>query len=472
MGRLFGTAGIRGTYLDKVTPELAFNLGAAVPTALKISKLCVGGDVRLTTPLLKSMVSSGAMYVGCDVTDVNLVPMPTLPWSVRKLKCGAGVYVTASHNPPTDNGFKVFNSEGRELTISEEDMVEEVIRSKSWRPATWDSVGKYELVPSVIEDYINELSNLLEPRSVKYVPKVLIDTANGAASQVTPKVLKNLGARVYTLNANVDGRFPGRVPEPRPDVLEPLIPIAKYLGTDVFFAHDGDGDRLAIVDPKEGFVKQDRVLALVAYYKLSERKGTVVVSIDCGNAVKDVVSELGGKLVIVKLGKTHEGLIKYSDVVMAGEPWKLIDPSWGPWVDGIYQAALLTKLMIEEGVGITGLMSKVPNYPQARYSVRLSSDVRDEVFRKLSDYVIHDLPRKLGKRVEEILTIDGVRVDFEDRSWILIRKSGTEPKVRIYGEALSAKELKSIVDDLIGKIIGFSKSLGYEKYEVDGALIP
>ncbi len=472
MGRIFGTAGIRGRYLTEVTPELAFKLGSAVATVLKARKLCIGGDARLTTPLLKSMVSSGAMYVGCNVADAGLVPMPTLPWGIRWLKCDGGIYVTASHNPPTDNGFKVFNQDGRELTIEEENRVEDVLESGSWEPTDWEHVGKYEIVPSVLREYIEELTTYLQPSKVKYVPKVLVDTANGAASQVTPKILKNLGAKVYTLNANIDGRFPGRIPEPRPDVLKPLIPIAKELRTDVFFAHDGDGDRLAIVDPEGGFIKQDRVLALIAYYKLSERKGTIVVSIDCGNAIKDVVEELGGKLIIVKLGKTHEGLVKYSNVVMAGEPWKLIDPSWGPWVDGIYQAALITKLMIEEGIGIAGLMSKVPNYPQARYSVRISKEVRDEIFKKLSDYVLHELPRKFKKNISEVLTIDGVRVNFEDRSWILIRKSGTEPKIRIYGEAIHVKELKEIVDDLVRKIVSLSKSLGCREYEVDGALIP
>ncbi len=472
MRKLFGTAGIRGRYLREVTPELALELGCAVTSALKARRVCVGGDARLTTPLLKSLVASGCMMVGSDVIDVDLVPMPTLPWCVRRFKCDAGIYITASHNPPTDNGFKVFSSRGMELTLSEEEVVEEVLRSKSWKIADWDSVGRLIRVGGVVNDYVEDILSKLAPTHVKYRPKVLIDTANGAASQVTPQILKSLGADVYTLNANIDGRFPGRVPEPRPDVLEPLIPIAKNLNVDVFFAHDGDGDRLAIIEPNLGFIKQDRVLALLAYYKLRERRGTVVVSIDCGNAVKDVVEKLGGKLVITKLGKTHEGLLKYSDVVLAGEPWKLIDPSWGPWVDGIYQAALITKLMIEEGVKLRDLFSKVPNYPQARYSILLDKEIRDKVYEYLTDYVMNELPRKFNKKVYEILRVDGIRVNFEDRSWMLVRKSGTEPKIRFYGESLNAADLKNMFNDVVGSAVKKAKEIGSKVIEVEGSLIP
>ncbi len=471
MRRLFGTAGIRGRYLETITTDLAFSLGAAVSYKFKAKCMCLGGDGRLTTPLLKLLVASGAMYVGTDVIDVGLVPMPTLPWSIKKLKCDVGIYVTASHNPPTDNGFKVFNNYPMELSVNEELEVEEIIRTRSWNPVDWDCVGKY-FREDIVHSYINEIIYRLSPSEIRFKPKVLIDTANGAASQVTPQILKSLGANVYALNANIDGRFPGRIPEPRPDVLEPFIPLARELGVDVFFAHDGDGDRLAVVDPRYGFIKQDRILALIAYYKLLERRGTVIASIDCGNALKDVVEMLGGKLVITKLGKTHEGVPKYSDAILAGEPWKLIDPSWGPWVDGVYQAALIVKLMIEEGVGISKLMGKIPNYPQARYSILMDRDVREYVFEGLSDFIEHNVPKVFNKRVHEVLTIDGVRVNFEDKSWILIRKSGTEPKIRIYAESKNISELRDMINAVITKAGELAKAKGAKSFEVEGSLLP
>jgi phosphomannomutase len=464
---LFGTAGIRGRYLEEVTPELAYKVGLALSTYIKKGRIVIGGDGRLTTPLLKLMAAAGAMSAGSEVIDTGLVPLPTLAWSIVRYGGKGGIYITASHNPPPDNGIKVFNEEGMEFLLRDEENIEEMIKYEKWVLADWDKVGKFEARGGVIEDYLNIITERLEPRAVKKVPKVLIDTANGAPSLVTPRLLKNLGADVISINSNVDGRFPGRTPEPRPDVLEPFTLVAKTLNVDVYFAQDGDGDRLAVVDPVKGFIKQDRIIALLAMYKLSESSGSVVVSIDCGNAVKDVVESMGGKLVIVKLGKTHEGLVNTPNAVMAAEPWKLIDPSWGKWVDGIYQAGFLTKLMAEEGVGIDKLMEMIPNYPQARYSIEVPKKIKDELFKHLTELLESKAPE-----TAEILTIDGLRVNYEDRSWILIRKSGTEPKVRIYGEALSVPALNEMVNTLINEARKFMKDRDVHEFKIDGELIP
>ena len=467
MRRLFGTAGIRGRYLRRVSPELAYKVGASLATYLRARRVVVGGDGRLTTPILRLAAGVGLMSAGADVLDVGLVPLPVLAHSIRGLGGDGGIYVTASHNPPTDNGLKVFRSDGMEFTEGMEVELEGIISSGGWRVSDWDSVGVREEVLNAIDEYLNKLYGFVRPSEVRLRPKVLVDTANGAPSLATPLILKSMGADVITLNGNVDGRFPGRLPEPRPDVLEPFIPVARALGVDVFFAQDGDGDRLAVVDPAGGFVKQDRVIALIAKHKLMERRGTVIVSIDCGNAVRDVVSGLGGRLAVVKLGKTHEGLLNYGDALIAAEPWKLIDPSWGRWIDGIYQAALITKLIMESGRSLRDLMSEVPNYPQARYSIAVREDLKEGLYNHLVGWL-----RGLMRGGEEVLEIDGFRVDFPDRSWILIRKSGTEPKVRIYGEARSPKKLQELIENLIREAVNYSRSRGFTEVGVEGKLIP
>ena len=467
MKRLFGTAGIRGRYLKKVSSELAYKVGASLATYLNAKKIVIGGDGRLTTPLLRLAAGVGSMTAGSDVIDVGLVPLPVLAWSVSKYGGDGGIYVTASHNPPTDNGLKVFNREGMEFTEAMEIDLEALIFSGGWRTSDWDSVGRREEVLNAVEEYLSQLYDVVKPSSVKLRPKVLVDTANGAPSLATPLILKSMGADVISLNSNVDGRFPGRLPEPRPDVLEPFIPVAKSLGAHIFFAQDGDGDRLAVIDPKDGFIKQDRIIALIAKHKLEERKGTIIVSIDCGNAVRDVVSDLGGKLAVVKLGKTHEGILRFSDALIAAEPWKLIDPSWGKWIDGIYQASLITKLMMETGKTIGELMSDIPNYPQARYSIATGDELKEGIY----EVLVEEL-KELMKGTERVLEIDGFRVDFADNSWVLVRKSGTEPKVRIYGEARSIRKLEDIVKSLIKRAVSYARSKGYEGIEVEGKIIP
>ncbi len=467
MRRLFGTAGIRGRYLEEVSPDLAWRLGLALSTHVNGGSIAVGGDGRLTTPVLRLAAAVGLMSAGSDVIDVGLVPLPTLAWSVRRFSCDGGIYVTASHNPPTDNGLKVFTAGGMEFPEEMEERLEEIISGNSWRLADWDSVGKLLPEPRALQEYVNEVISHNMPSRVKRVPKVLIDTANGAPSLATPLVLKSLGADVISINSNVDGRFPGRAPEPRPDVLEPFIPAARSLGVDAYLAQDGDGDRLAVVDPAAGFIKQDRIIALIARRKLMERRGTIVVSIDVGNAVRDVVEELNGKLYVVKLGKTHEGLLKRPDALMAAEPWKLIDPEWGPWIDGIHQAALIVRMMAEEGTNLRGLMKDIPNYPQARYSVRVPKELKDDAFNSMREELL-----SMAGEGCEVVTIDGVRVNFPGKSWLLIRKSGTEPKVRIYGEAESPEKLQSMVNRLVKAVLKTLKERGFSGAKVEGRVLP
>ncbi|MEM2757437.1 MAG: hypothetical protein QW596_03245 [Sulfolobales archaeon] len=463
---LFGTSGIRGIFGSEITSELMLKLGLAISSYLNHrGRILLGGDCRLTTHILKLSLASGLMSGGVDVVDGGVFPLPVLTYGVVRNSFSGGIYVTASHNPPEYNGVKIFDRDGVELRSDDEELIEEVIKKESYTYTDWSSVGSYKVMDGLIDSYIYDLIAKLMPRKVVMKVKVVIDTANCVTSLVSPKVLIGLGSKVQTLNSNIDGRFPGREPEPRPDVLNQYLSAVRELGADIFLAHDGDGDRLAVIDPSEGFVKQDRLIALMFKYKLMEVRGKVVASIDCGNSVKEIVERYGGELVISKLGKIHEALIN-NKAIIAAEPWKLIDPSWGYWIDSIYQAGLIVKIMIEEGKSIKQLMDDIPNYPQARYSIRVANELKLGLYEHLRDYLES---RAAGKA--SIMEIDGFRVDYDDGSWVLVRPSGTESKVRIYSESRTMSKLKEIVDNLL-RVSNEYLSLRGFKMDVDGMLIP
>ena len=446
--RLFGTAGIRGPYLDKVSPELAFNVGLAMATYLKRRGVVnVGYDCRLTSPLLALSVAAGLMCGGIDVYLAGLVPTPTLAFSIPHKGSIGGVMITASHNPPQDNGIKVFNSKGMEFTVKDELNIENIIFSNAYNRVSWDSVGKVEFdyTQSTISEYIEELTTLMTPKHVRDRVKVVIDCANGVASNVTPVILRRIGAKVYTLNCNVDGFFPGRHPEPRPDTLVDLSKAVVKLNCYAGFGHDGDADRLSVLDSSGKFIHNDRLIAFFAKLKLEEKSGIVVVSIDTSLVVDEVVEKMGGKVVRTKLGKTHEKLVELGGkAILAAEPWKLIDPDWGLWVDGIYQAALITKMLMERGVSVERLLSDIPSYPQSRFSVKCPDNIKNLVVER-----VHERMREIFKNeVESELDFDGLRLNLKDGSWVLVRASGTEPKIRGYCEAKSMKRLKEIEDKI------------------------
>ncbi|MCE4604871.1 MAG: phosphopentomutase/phosphoglucosamine mutase [Aeropyrum sp.] len=459
-GRLFGTAGIRGRYLRKVGPMLAYNVGLALAGYLKgEGSVIVGHDVRTTSPLLASMAASGLMAGGLDAILISTAPLPVTSYSVVKSRSRAGLMVTASHNPPWDNGIKIVDSRGMELTRDEEEMLEKIIEGGlDGYLADWHNVGTLRIEKELVNYYINDVVSRLtvEPRGQL---SLSVDCANGAASNVTPIILREIGVgRVFTFNCHQDGHFPGRHPEPRPDILEPVINASATLGSDALFAHDGDADRLALGVPGYGFVKQDLVIALLAMWKLSTRKGgTVVVSVDVGLEVEEVVSELGGNIVRSRLGKIHERLLREPNAVIAAEPWKLIDPEWGVWVDGIYQAALLAHISLSTGKSMKDLLDLLPFYPSIRVSYVFSSETdRDRVYETAAE----EISSIMSRNAVRVMPVDGIRIDYEDGSWILLRRSGTEMKIRLYAQARTREALDSLVGKSEDLILRAAKGLG------------
>lgn len=440
--RLFGTAGIRGRYLDKVRPGLAYDIGLSVAAHVGgRGTITIGHDVRTTSPLLALSAGSGVMSGGVDAIFLGLVPTPVLAYSVPHTKSKAGIMITASHNPPPDNGIKVFQYNGMEYTEKMEEELEKILEVKSKFHAPWDQVGRLIDASELGEDYISELASVMMPRTVRYVPRIYIDCSNGAAGNYTPRILRIIGAKVFSANCHSDGYFPAHEPEPRQDVLEPFINVAAPISPDVIFAHDGDADRLSALTVKRGFIKQDLLIALYAKYKLMNGKGTIIVSVDVGNSVSEIVDKYGGRIVRSKLGKIHEKLLEHPGALIAAEPWKLIDPKWGLWVDGIYQAVLITKLMMEEGMSFDELLKDIPSYPWARISIPILGDPNkaSSLFEMVKEELLHSF-----EGYETITQIDGLRIDFSDRNWLLFRISGTEPKFRLYFEAKTTEELEKL----------------------------
>ncbi|MDK2914368.1 MAG: phosphopentomutase [Thermococcaceae archaeon] len=426
--KLFGTAGIRGTLWEKVTPELAMKVGMALGS-YKSGKALVGRDGRTSSVMLKNSMISGLLSTGMEVLDADLIPTPALAWGTRKL-ADAGVMITASHNPPTDNGVKVFNGDGTEFYVEQERELEDIIFSGDFKKARWDEIKAVRNV-EVISDYINAVLDFVDHETTL---KVLYDGANGAGSLVAPYLLRGMGAKVFSVNAHVDGHFPGRKPEPRYENIAYLGRMVRELGVDLAIAQDGDADRIAVFDEKGNYVDEDTVIALFAKLYVEERGGgTVVVSIDTGSRIDAVVERAGGKVVRIPLGQPHDGIKRYK-AIFAAEPWKLVHPKFGPWIDPFVTMGLLIKLIDESGP-LSELVKDIPTYYLRKANVLCPDEYKAEVVRKAAE----EVERKLSGEIKEVLTISGFRIALDDGSWILIRPSGTEPKIRVVAEAPSEK---------------------------------
>lgn len=441
---LFGTAGIRGSVRSKVTPSLALTLGRAA--AEDGAEFVVGRDGRETGNALAAALEAGLESGGADVVHLGQVPTPALAYASRGRR---GIMVTASHNPPTDNGFKFF-VDGREYDGAAERRIESNVESTP-RPVEWDAWGEtthlevLEAYRTDVLEYVREEIGDCEGVSVA------VDCGNGTSSLVTPQVLGELGARVVTLNANIDGHFPGRESKPTAESLSDLRAFVADGPFDLGIGHDGDGDRIVVIDAAGEVVHEDTVLAIVArHYAGTSRaeEPLVITTPNASGRIDEQVRSIGGRIERVQLGGLHEGIAEIehehggeTEIVFAAEPWKHLHTRFGSWIDATVSAGIITALVAQRG--LETLRAKIQERPYRKTSVECADSKKAATMSSLES----ELPEAFPEA--EVDTEYGVRLTFEDGSWVLVRPSGTEPYIRLYAESETVNELVESVFEII-----------------------
>jgi len=354
---LFGTAGIRGDAVERVSPALALAVGTAAGGEARghgDREFVVARDGRETGPALVAAMTAGLEAAGARVQNAGVLPTPALAYASRGRR---GVQVTASHNPPEDNGIKLF-VDGSEYDRQREQAVAERVDAEATY-ASWDEWGDAESV-EVLSDYRDAVAAYASEFGAPLDGlTVVVDCGNGVASLATPQVLRRLGAHVVTLNANVDGHFPGRPSKPTPETITDLRAFVAESDAAFGIAHDGDADRIVVVDGDGDVVHEDTVLAILAehYTRESDAVDPVVVTTPNASArIDERVQDAGGRVERVRLGALHEGVADAEanggDVVFAAEPWKHVHTGFGGWIDGVASAAVLSGLVADaDGFG-------------------------------------------------------------------------------------------------------------------------
>ncbi|MFB6073642.1 MAG: phosphopentomutase/phosphoglucosamine mutase [Haloarculaceae archaeon] len=438
---LFGTAGIRGDVAETMTPALALSVGRAVGE--DAADVALGHDGRTSSPALADAVAAGLQSAGASVERLGEVPTPALAFAARGRE---GVMITASHNPPADNGLKLF-SDGEEYDRDAESRVDERVAADA-PPADWDAWGEARRVDrlpayrAAVTEYASDHGAASESLSVA------VDCGNGVGGLATPQVLRTMGADVTALEANVDGHFPARESKPTASSLTALAEFVAGSDADLGIAHDGDADRVVFLDAEGHIVHEDTVIAVLAEHFVRQSGATDPVVVTTPNAsarIDERVSDAGGRVERVRLGALHEGIAavraageKGTETVFAAEPWKHIHPANGPWIDGIASAAVFTRLVADSG--LDALRAPVTERPSRKVSVACPDERKDAVMDAVGDRLPAAHPDA------DVSTEYGVRLEFPDASWVLVRPSGTEPYVRVYAESDDVDEL---VDDVV-----------------------
>jgi phosphomannomutase/phosphoglucomutase len=452
--RLFGTNGIRGVVNKELTPEMAIKIGGATGTFFNKGKLVVGYDARTSSPLLAKAVIAGLNTTGCDVFFAGMAPTPALQYAVKNHGAEGAVIITASHNPPEYNGIKVIWNDGIELSREQEVDVENIFFDEKIRYAEWNHLGAKFDLPRVIEEYVEAIKkHVAVEEIVKKHYHVVVDAVNSVGNLTAPRLLRELGCKVTTINGNIDGTFPGRLPEPRPENLGDLALTVKAVGADFGVAYDGDADRSIFIDEQGEIHWGDKTFALVEkHFLINNRGAKIVTPVSSSTLVKDIADAYGGKIVWTKVGSvTVSQTMKKLKAKLGGEENGGI--FYGPHQsvrDGAMATALILNILAKTGEKLSNLLGKLPKYFIEKGKVECPDNLKAKTLDRLT------------KQTQglNISTIDGVKMWFEDKSTILIRPSGTEPIYRLYAEAKTEEKAAQLVNEYIlklKKIIGSLK---------------
>ena len=439
MGRLFGTNGVRGVANRELTVEMVTRLAASIGAYFGGS-VAVGRDGRTTSPMFRDAAVCGLISVGCSVHDAGMLPTPALQHSVRSNGLSAGIMITASHNPPEFNGLKVIAADGVEASRGQEAEIEEIFFGDGPELSPWDGIGTVRRLEA-LEAYQEAIISHVDVGRVRDAGlKVAVDPGNGVAALSAPGIARALAGGVFTVNVDVDGGFPNRVSEPRPDNLGGLQALVRASGADLGVAYDGDGDRSIFVDELGEVHWGDRSFALLAREFILKNPGERVASpVNSSRALGEVVSGAGGSVVWTRVGS----VVVSRRMVEEGIPFGGEENGgimYGPHLqvrDGSMALALLMEVMAETGKPLSQLFGELPQYSQLKDRVSCPEELKGAVLEALRGRV--DAPR--------METIDGVKLIYDDESWVLFRPSGTEPIFRIYAEAGSPERVEALVEE-------------------------
>ncbi|AKH96657.1 phosphoglucosamine mutase [Halanaeroarchaeum sulfurireducens] len=442
---VFGSSGVRGVANEELTPSFALRVALAAGTVWDAERVAVARDTRTTGRMLANAATSGLQSAGVDVDRLGVVPTPALQ-SYCEAAGVPGVMITASHNPPEYNGVKLVGADGIELPVTELERIEEVLVAESFETTRWDGTGSDDAVDGARRRYLTELLAAVDrDRIADAELTVAIDPGNGAGAFTSPEFFRRLGCDVVTVNAQGDGHFPGRDPEPVVETLDDLGALVRAADADVGIAHDGDADRAVFFDETGAFVEGDTTLAALAAAEL-EPGDTTVSAVTVSQRLVDVVDRKGAELELTSIGSTHI-MTRIRELREAGETVPVagegnggvIFPSYRVNRDGAYTAARFLELLADAPA--SEVLAPYDGYENVRVNVPYETDAeRDRLVDAIADYAE-------AAEGAEYTTIDGYRLDYGD-AWVLARPSGTEPVVRIYAEARERSRAATLVEDV------------------------
>ncbi len=454
---IFGTSGIRRVFLNysesdlMFTPQMSLEVGLSLGTYLQAgSTVVIGKDIRMSALPIEYALISGIVSCGCNVKTLGIVTTPTLAASLRYLEADAGVMITASHNTPEYIGLKLWNPSGVGYSPEQEIEISRIYDQKDFLKIEYDQIGRVTEINDINDIHISNITD-----QIKFDGSALhaiVDPGNGSGCDIVPKLLSAYNINIMTINSQMDGRFPGRHSEPSK---ENLIQLSKFLKIsdqeDIGIALDGDADRVIFLDENGEIVDPIRLLALLARYFIQENmipkdKLKLATPINSSSLIEDVLKPLGCEVIRTEVGdiKVSIALQKHKGFLGGETSGTYIWPDYHFGPDSIVTIAIVLDMITKTGTSLKKLLKDIPEYPYYAEKFKLTKDIpfSEDIHQKIISEMMDSLKNQ-GKVDININELDGCRFDFED-GWLLIRRSGTSPYLRISGE--SRKDINDSIE--------------------------
>lgn len=440
---LFKAYDVRGIAPDELTPEIAYRVGRALVVYLGAKNVCVGRDMRVSSPLLAASLIDGVLDQGADVTDIGLISTDGLYFAVGRFGFDAGVMVTASHNPGEYNGFKLCRSEARPLSMDEgigeiRDLVLRNAFPTPERPGT-----RFER--DVTRDFVDHALSFIDIDAVRPL-KIAVDAGNGMAGRIVPLVFERLPCTLIPLYFELDGTFPNHEANPiEPENIRDLQRVVIAEGADMGIAFDGDADRMFVLDEHGAFVGGDMITALVARVLLARNPGAAVVyNLICSRTVPEVITAAGGRPIRSRVGHSFiKALMREHDAIFGGEHSGhfYFRDNW--YADsGLIAALTVIELLSREGRTLRAALAPI----DTRFrSGEINSEVAD----------IAGTIERVRRHYQDatIDTLDGLTVEYPTW-WFNLRPSNTQPLLRLNLEADTREELEMRTREVLALVRG------------------
>ncbi|MDP8209419.1 MAG: phosphoglucosamine mutase [Candidatus Stygibacter australis] len=443
---MVSVSGVRGIFGETINPAIIQHFSARFGIFSQRGKIIIGRDSRTTGLALQNAVISGLLGVGCDVVELGIVSTPTVLMAVENdPDAQGGIAITASHNPAQWNALKFVGANGMFLfPENADDFLNNLNQPVEW--TTYDKIGKLSQYNDAIPDHIDKILAIpyLEAdriRTRKF--KVVIDSVNGAGGLISPRLLKELGCEVIEINSEPTGIF-AHSPEPLNQNLTQLQEAVRKHKADVGFATDPDVDRLSIIDENGECLGEEFSLLLAENFILAQTPGTVVTNLSSSMASEDIAAKYGASVIRTRIGEINVGkkMMELGSPIGGEGNGGIICPDVHYTRDAPAGIAIILAYMAQKSLPVSKLAALIPRYYFAKNKVKVMPDQLDQVMAQAEVFA-------QNKNVDRT---DGIKIIAPDH-WIHIRKSGTEPIVRVYVESTSIENSSQICQDTIDFLI-------------------